>query len=64
LWWAVVQYLLVVGSFDAAVDAAVSFDNAGVGSVAAVRVEAFLYFFNGFAVGAVEAVRGKSPPGW
>lgn len=53
----------MVGSFDASVDAAMSFDYAGVGSVSAGG-EAFLDFFTGFFEGAVEAVRGKSLPGW
>jgi hypothetical protein len=59
-----VQDLFVVGAIDASVDAAVSFDHAGVGAVTAGRVEAFLYFLNCFAAGAVESVRGKNPPGW
>jgi hypothetical protein len=54
----------VVGSFDASVDTAVSFDNSRVAAISASWVGAFLYFFNCCVEGVVESMRGKNPPGW
>jgi hypothetical protein len=63
LWWAVVEALSVLGSFDQLCADLLAFDYTRVGSVSAAPVRPLLDLGESFMNPLLEASRGENPPG-